>query len=278
MKREPQIIAKLKGMGCDVRDVPGGRALTVGGATVTDDGLAGLEDVAGIREITVLPAPKVTPAGMARLAAVRGVTRLSLTHVDDALAAPFAAMHDLRELAIDGQGMTDAGLSFVSGMTDLDRLELHATKNTGSAASINGAGLSYLKGLKTLTTVAISGESIDDTAMENLGGIRSIRTLSLERVHISDGGLSHLENLKNLEALTVHEAPIRGGGLESLSSLPKLKSVDLSGCSLTNSGVGQLHGEAIEELHLGQTPVGDYGLSSWPIFLRSSRWICAARR
>jgi Leucine-rich repeat (LRR) protein len=262
MKREPEVIAALKKAGSELRDEPQGRTLVVGGNALTDDLLAGVSDIAGIGSVALRTAPKLTADGIAKLASLRGVSRLSLSQsgVGDPMAAPFKAMAGIRELVIDEPNLTDAGLAFTAGLTDLEELDLRVGKPGQSGAKINGACLQYMRGLKVLRKATIVGESVDDVAMENLAEIKSIRELRLERVRITDNGLGYLERLKNLERADILGAPIRGIGLSSVTGLSKLKSLHLDGCPISDGGLDRMRGANIEDLSLAQAAVTDAGM------------------
>lgn len=256
--REPGVIAALKAAGCELRDGTYGRSLVIKGDNVSDDQLVNLNDIGGLNSITLNRAPRLTAAGITRLASVRGISRLALIRsgISDQLAASFKTLSSVQALEADEPNLSDAGVAFMAGMPGLEEVIIRTNKGS----HVNGAGLSFAKDLKGLKRVTIVGESFDDTALENLGEIRSIRELTLERARITDGGLRYFENLKNLESLNIHDAPIRGSGLAAVTSLAKLKRISLHGCPISDAGVDRLRGSEVEELDLSQTGVGDVGL------------------
>lgn len=101
---------------------------------------------------------------------------------------------NLIDLNLDLSNVTDAGLSQLQGMTDLEQLSLMNTQ-------ITDAGLTHLKGLNRLKSLHLSNAQITDAGLRHLNGLTTLKFLSLDNTQITDAGLTHLKGLVRLEYL-----------------------------------------------------------------------------
>jgi hypothetical protein len=131
------------------------------------------------------------------------------------------------------EGLTDAGLSHLSGLTNLTELDL------SNCEGLTGTGLSHLSGLKSLTMLDLSNcEGLESVHLSGLPNLTSLNLWGCRS--LTDAGLSHLAELANLTTLDLNECE----GLESvhLSGLPNLATLNLHEC------IG------LESVHLSELP------------------------
>jgi hypothetical protein len=161
---------------------------------VTDDDLAGIPDVARIRNLS-LGRTTVTDEGLARLAGAKDLEwlDLSLTAASDEGLKSIAVAAGLKQLFLEGTQVTDASLPVIERFRQLEELDL-------SKLAITDEGLASLAGLKNLKILYLTGSPI------------------------SDAGLMHLRGCKQLEMLETTGTQVTAEGLKRLrGGLPKLK-------------------------------------------------------
>ena len=119
-------------------------------------------------------------------------------------------LNDVVIIGLDSSHITDAGLSHLSRMNQLEILSISRCKN------ISSFGMVHLKGLTRL------------------------KELSLWRTDVDDAGLPHLRNLVNLDHLDLAETRITDNGLKELIHFTKLKELDITSTNVTRAGVRRL--------------------------------------
>ncbi len=105
---------------------------------------------------------------------------------------------------------------------------------------------------------------ITDTGVKNLAKLRSLKKLELLRVPLlTDATLAHLGGLPDLEEINLSGASISGSGLVHLAGLRQLKSLVIPHTLLDDAGLanlGRLTG--LRELYIGGGVYTDAGLAS----------------
>jgi len=112
----------------------------------------------------------------------------------------------------DKKNVDDAGLQNLSGLTQIEELNLTST-------AVGDAGVAHLRELKTLKVLELGSTSISDAGLSNLSGLTAITELILYKTPITDDGMQHLESLSNLRQLNLESTRIRGGGLAVLAGI-----------------------------------------------------------
>jgi len=74
--------------------------------------------------------------------------------------------------------VTDAGLEHLTGLHQLEKLELYDT-------GITDAGLGHLKELRQLRELGLSGTEVTDAGLEHLKGLRRLHTLALSPAEVA---------------------------------------------------------------------------------------------
>ena len=105
---------------------------------------------------------------------------------------------------------------------------------------ITDADLKYLKGLTSLTKLKLNRSLITDAGLKHLQSLTSLVQLHLAGTKITDAGLEHLKSLKNLGFLDLSYTQVTNAGLEYLKSFKKCKTIRLTGTDVTDNGVTKL--------------------------------------
>jgi Leucine-rich repeat (LRR) protein len=253
-------------------------ALDLGGTAITD---AGAKDLAGLSGLRVLDlhGTRVSAAGAAklrialphcqvalptsgdgdRLTAVwaiqrggkvriqRGAGLTVIARVEDVPPSPFA----IDTLDLSGCPIRDEELRHLDDLADIRGLNLSAT-------AITPAGLSRLRSIRSLTSLALGGRLIGDAALNVVADLTTLQTLSVEGTFISDAGLKKLGRLNHLQVLDLSGTPITDAGLAHLAPLADLQSLTLTDTQVGGSGlVGLRSLKHLQKLVLARTPIQD---------------------
>ena len=201
-----------------IKDFRGLTMLYLGQPKVTDMGLANLKGATQLRVLNVR-GTLITAAGLEHLKGLQLTTLLIPDRIKTDLGLRYLAafMPERVALSLVDWEITDAGLVHLKELTNLQHLDLGATK-------ITDAGLVHLKGLTVLRTLDLASTRITDAGLVHLTGLGELRNLSVSGLPISDHGLVHLKRLTNLNSLTLRDTQITDPGVADLKkSLPNCK-------------------------------------------------------
>ena len=114
-----------------------------------------------------------------------------------------AALNWLEFLYLTGPMVTDQQIAQLKGLKrTLDdipqNLDLHETQLTDH-------GLEYLKGLTNLGSLNLSSTQIGDAGLYHLTGLSSLTDLTLFNTKVTDEGLKHLVGMMNLEKIDLDD-------------------------------------------------------------------------
>jgi Leucine-rich repeat (LRR) protein len=263
LKKEPTAIAKLEKLDCVITTRTNERRLIIRNDKVTDDDLAAIRDVTGISDIAVVNASRLTAAGMARIAECKSLVKLSLSGrgITDQNVAPLVGCAGVEAINIREHALTDAGLAFLAGMTNLRVFELNNTFEAPVPPRITGSGFVHLRKATGLQKVHVHGGPVGDAACENLSANKELTDLTIEGTRITDAGVKHLRELTALRWLSLPDNPLGDGGLAQLETLTKLELLDLSQTRVRGQGLSVVQSlPALQRLNLRQTWVTDGGV------------------
>lgn len=200
---------------------------------ITGAGVAGLASLQKLKVLTLTLNRKagVPLSVLTRLNALTALTSLkTYGFQQDDSTLDLSPMKQLEfvMMGIEG-GFRDADLACFSGMPKLRWLQ--------GIQGITDAGVAHLAGLTQLDRLNIGGEGVTDAAFEHLQGLRALDTLSVQG-HFTDAGLRALYPLKGLHWLTIQSE-------ESLSDAAQERLIaHLPNLTLYNSQAlaGSAHG------------------------------------
>ncbi len=236
------------------------------GSPADDELLRELSTLPKLRLLNVDSTTRVTPAGLAYIAAMPaleslnlydlGVTDDDLRHIatrtglrelslsensiTDAGLERLKDLKSLEKLRLDGNRITDAGLVHLAGLTKLRELGLRNTSRAETGMEITDKGMEHLRGLKALREIDISGTAVTDAGLAYLAGFPELELLALSGSLITDKGMAYVAACRNLKSLILMYTQVGDEGLRRLAPLDKLERLDLSSYRVTDAGVKAL--------------------------------------
>jgi Leucine-rich repeat (LRR) protein len=166
----------------------------------------------------------------------------------------------------DCRQVTDAGLKELTGMNNLQSLDL---SNTG----VTDAGLKQLSGFKNLNSLNLMGTVVTDAGLKDLAGFKNLTSLNLYATRVTNVGLKELTGLKKLDNLFVARTRVTAAGLSEFAKLKSHSATVKKGIGepLLISAKGLPSGQQLFRFHADgsgrwqltfeQSGVGDAGLS-----------------
>jgi hypothetical protein len=142
-------------------------------------------------------------------------------------------------------GITDADLSNLDHLPQLQRLDL----STGTR--VTDAGLVHFAGLTQLRSLNLAYTNVTDAGLVHIKGLSQLRDLSLGHTNVSGPGLVHTKTMKNLQFLSLAQTPILDTGLEHIKDLKQLCVLYLGHTAVSDSGLRHLRAlTQLQELDL----------------------------
>jgi thiol-disulfide isomerase/thioredoxin/Leucine-rich repeat (LRR) protein len=160
------------------------------------------------------------------LKSLTGMPKLRILQIDfgDRHEQPEGLKPSLRQVAwlgqitalrVRGWGLDDSDLKDITGMSNLEELELDWP--------VDDQGALYIAGLRHLKRLDLRSSVLTDVGMKHLSNLRALTFLNLSG-HFSDRGLESLTKLKSLWGMQVHSPYITKAGIQELEQqLPALQ-------------------------------------------------------
>jgi Leucine-rich repeat (LRR) protein len=139
-------------------------------------------------------------------------------------------------IVLSGPNHTDDNLAALSRLPHLKRLDLHEV----DPDSITDAGFRHVSGLNQLEYLDVSNQKISRQAVTQFANMKLLRVLRLANTRLNDEGLASLSGLTALEDLDVSGTKVTPGGLSKLKSLSRLRRLNLQGTTMTVDGLRNL--------------------------------------
>jgi Leucine-rich repeat (LRR) protein len=204
---------------------------------VTDAGFAYLAALKGVRELDCYYAEFFTADALAQLAGWQSLERLVLrgTRVTSKAFEHIARLKSLRSLDVGYSQIDDAGLDLLAELPVLDTLALGGNR-------VSAAGLAQLRMLKSLRHLDLGGVQrvdsgewgilLNPATLGEVGGLTGLRSLNLAGATLADVGADR-PGLKESVRKTIE-------GLDRLTKLANLESLDLSRLPLSAAALAPL--------------------------------------
>lgn len=302
--------------------IPGLQVLELDGTAITGSELPQLKSCSGLRILSLDNTP-LTDAGLSKLPVLPKLEILELgsTNVSDASLPLSKNYPQLTRLGAKNTRVTEKGANtFKAGhanvsveygarksvlppgdLKNLQQLDFKPTDNVEASnltkmpeldelsigGKINNQGLIYLKGVKFLKRLTISGQAVSDLGLAHIAGLRELDRLNIEKCRISDAGLVHLKGLKklmelhlpgkyltdegisqikdidHLAKLFMSDAKITDRGLQYLGQMRDLDTLIIPGCKITDAGLTAFQNcEELRTLDFGNTAVTGKGFAA----------------
>ncbi|MER5920554.1 thioredoxin domain-containing protein [Streptomyces mirabilis] len=199
----------------------------------------------GVDKLMVV-VPAISAAGLADIAHLTGLTRLSVTAqrlVGSAAeaAAALAGLTQLDEVHVTIPEADDAFVTQVVGLPLLQELSLNA-------GGVTDAGLAELPRARGLRSLMLGTPSVSDAGLAEIvkAGLPELTTLLLRAPETTDEGLGHVAQLTGLKVLHVTAPKVTAAGLRRLAGLSRLTTLDFADTSVDDEVVDAL--SALSEL------------------------------
>ncbi len=197
---------------------------------IVGSGFQHFTDHTKLRELEIQGCSSLTGAGLGALAKCSGLTHLDLnrTVADNAGLADVAKLTSLTFLQLPLYDhpndkptpldrLNEAGLKHLAALTNLE--ELHVFGN-----GINDAGLAHLKTLTKLKELEVGYTmNVTGSGFADWKGFTQFDYLNLSKTTIPEGGTKYLVGLKTLRRLGLPDGTITDASIPNLIQLPKLE-------------------------------------------------------
>lgn len=243
-------------------------ASVTAGAVVTDEVMEKLKTLPKLRELHIETTKALTPAGLAHLAKMPRLEKLSLFEVNtdgpglgDDIIRSLVGLDSLRELSITECGTTDAGAKLLEKFPQLTSLSLRqegrltdeALKSIGTLTRLkelslnsyvgtrrlgwmrfSADGIRHLKGLKELESLHLVGQEVPAEAL----AFPKLTALGLGHSAVDDAVGKRIGELRALRHLELTYCGLGDEGLKRIAALPELRRFNISSSHVTDAGVG----------------------------------------
>lgn len=146
------------------------------------------------------------------------------------------------------QGVTDAGLVHLQGLTSLKRFSLYDS-------SVTDKGLSTLGKLPRLESIHVRGGNFTGAGLAALAALPQLTSVDVHSNLLNDDAIAAAARLPRLERLTISGMNVRGMGLSNLKSCVTLNSLNLDCGNLDDSQLAGLAGAtALQNLTVQGNP------------------------
>jgi hypothetical protein len=161
----------------------------------------------------------------------------------------------LKRLGFQGSGITDEDLEQLSLVVDLEWLDLRSCKN------VTDMGMSYVSRMSNIKKLELYDTQIGDQSLEHLSSLANLQDLNIHSTQVTDDGLRLIRCFPELESLDLGgSSPITDGGLQYLEPLRKLESLELSESRFSDHALVHLkHLTRLELLYIAWTPITGAG-------------------
>ena len=240
------------------------------GSWVSDTELADLALMPKL-EFVDLSHTRITDDGLLHLKSLRTIKNLNLYYAEQITDQGMTAIRDwnnLKRLNVRGTRISDGTLAIVSGLTQLEWLDI-------AYAPFTDNGLDALVTLTQLKELSIGRSRLNKNALEVLRLLPTLEYLDLGGPHPGAGGLREttgtpmgddvpraLSSLPALRVLKLSYSQIGAEGLEILGSLERVEKLALEGCPrVDDAAIAQLaKWKSLQYVDVQETKVTSQGV------------------
>ncbi|MFF0043284.1 thioredoxin domain-containing protein [Streptomyces mirabilis] len=210
-----------------LRQLPGSGIdrLMVRASAITGAGLADLARLTGLSRLSLhVNYLADLSAYSGQLGDLRQVDelRLDMPEADDRILTDVAGLPRLRELYLCAEAVTDAGVAQLARARALRSLYLDTHLATDAAlAALADADL------PELTDLGICLPETTDASLVHLATLSRLRSLTITAPKVTSAGLRALAQLRNLTSLHLYNTPVDDNFLDALGALCELTSLSI---------------------------------------------------
>jgi hypothetical protein len=194
-----------------------------------DAGLKHASHLTGVRVLGLRLAP-ITAAGFKHLSKMQSVERIYMPmRANNSTLKPLRMFPRLKAVYLESPQITDAGLSELAALKNLEELELATDRLTG-------AGLRGLARLRSLQYLFLHGQDSAEAILQ-LQAPPSLRILCVNVRPFGDAGVQAVSRFSQLERFSAHwDGTITDRGVGYLARLPNLKKLEVGSAQITDEG------------------------------------------
>jgi hypothetical protein len=212
--------------------LPNLKCLTIGRASITDDGFKALGRLETLKQLSV-GICQISGRGLQHLTELPALNAIHLNDLpvqDDALNF-IGAMENLEFVYLTNTRIDGSGLVHLKHLSKLSKLRLDGTNLS------HGDGLADLDAVERLY---LSNAQLEPGVLEHISGMESLRYLSLFRANLSDEILRELTSARQIQQLRLSQTQITDASVFNLESLSGLQFLDMGQTHVTASGAKRL--------------------------------------
>ena len=233
----------------DVARLPKLERLDLSHTRITDEGLLHLKPARQIRDLNLYYAEQITDQGMAAIREWKNLKRLNVrgTRIFDGTLAIVSGLTQLEALDIAYTQVTDNGLDGLVPLTNLKELSIGRSK-------LNKSALEVLRLLPTLEYLDLGGPHpgpggyrakpgtpMPEEVPRAISELKQLRVLKLSYSEITADGLRILAPLDQVEKLSLAgSSHVDDRAMAELAQWKSLKYLDVQGTKVTPQGVAAL--------------------------------------
>ncbi|GEM_PF-2066646 len=157
--------------------------------------------------------------------------------IDDFWVRAIAAqLRGLRNLQLEGSGITDASMETLAGLDSLAALSLQKTL-------VSDAGVSHLAALRNLKELSLLGSPVTDASLTTLAQLPRLVKLRLRGTKITGEQPAAFADLTSVVDLELAETDLTNAALEPISRMPKLQKLNLWLTKVDDAGIENLRSQ-----------------------------------
>lgn len=208
------------------------------GNLLTDASLEHLQTFPQIESVGCVVFSDAGVQSLSTLATMKVLHLTAFTDVTSATLAPLQRLENLEQFRIDGGGtITWQTLSDLSELPKLRRL----TVNLSPSLAADADGIRELNAFKRLSALALLRLPFSDPALKSLPVLERLEELDITLCSLTDEAAEKLSEFIALRLLRLWgNAGISDRSLIQIAELSQLTELDLTGTSVTASGVAEL--------------------------------------
>ncbi|MBL9161307.1 MAG: hypothetical protein JNL18_01050 [Planctomycetaceae bacterium] len=153
--------------------------------------------------------------------------------VDNTALQHIGRIKSLRRLSLRLSSLTDAGLTALQGLQQLEELDLSYT-------TVSGDGLRALARLPNLRRLVLDFTYLGDEDLSVIKDFPQLIDLSIRGTGVGDIGVAALSTAVNLRRLNLESTAVSDRGLRHLGQLSRLEELHLKGAEVTLQGAAAL--------------------------------------
>lgn len=187
------------------------RQLGLKDTQATDDDLRIVGALKTLERFYFWDAKNITDVGVSHLSRLTRLEKihLSFSQIGDEGLRMLAQLPDMQYIGVQGGRFTDRGLEFLEGKAQLRGLWVGIGET-----KITDAGVHRLSGLTNLEYLDLQSTGATDAGIEYLKGLTKLERLYLSNTKVTDAGRSHLHGLKTLKKLVLFGTQATGSELK----------------------------------------------------------------